>query len=487
MQNHRKIRAHRQRGATLLELILVMGLVSLGTVLAFEARQADFEQQQARVVGTQLSTYNNAVRNYIAKNPDVGSSVKSGSAWLKNTTCGGPFAKGQEFLSCDFPSATVANPINFGTLALTTQIDTTGSFPNKRVTATTTTGSFSLAHAGALEIRSDLAGIAALTAASSTLTGVQSSSAGLTPYGAATDARFRSNPQDAKITMTASNIAEQDVWLRTDGANRMHAPLRFDGASASSRTIEGASRIQNLAGEILYLGTPTGKTPLTAARVVADANTEILGELRVRESLNADGSINARGDLTTQNNLTVAGTATVQNNIEGRSNINAAGSIAAGGSISAKGAIRGTIFYDENDERFQMDPTGTSVLNNVQSNNINNLGALNSQGRITAGEYISINGIANEGWGCDSNGTLGRDASGKTLSCQNGRWASNSVQPSCQAITIPGYANPDVTTYACPVGYTKTGWDTTGSGWRGGNSGAIIGQNDYAVVFCCKF
>ncbi|MGK8983751.1 shufflon system plasmid conjugative transfer pilus tip adhesin PilV, partial [Pseudomonas aeruginosa] len=44
------------------------------------------------------------------------------------------------------------------------------------------------------------------------------------------------------------------------------------------------------------------------------------------------------------------------------------------------------------------------------------------------------------------------------------------------------------TTYACPAGYTKIGWDTTGSGWRYSRTpGIVVGQNDYATVFCCKF
>ncbi|PMW27263.1 shufflon system plasmid conjugative transfer pilus tip adhesin PilV, partial [Pseudomonas sp. FW305-3-2-15-A-R2A1] len=67
-------------------------------------------------------------------------------------------------------------------------------------------------------------------------------------------------------------------------------------------------------------------------------------------------------------------------------------------------------------------------------------------------------------------------------------WKSNSRPASCIAITIPGYSTNDVTTYACPFGYAKVGWDTTGSGWRNSSTaGVIIGQNDYATIFCCQF
>lgn len=55
-------------------------------------------------------------------------------------------------------------------------------------------------------------------------------------------------------------------------------------------------------------------------------------------------------------------------------------------------------------------------------------------------------------------------------------------------LNIPGYSSNDVTTYSCPAGYTKLGWDTTGQGWRSSSTpGLIIGQNDYATVFCAKF
>ncbi|MFU4736256.1 shufflon system plasmid conjugative transfer pilus tip adhesin PilV, partial [Pseudomonas aeruginosa] len=61
--------------------------------------------------------------------------------------------------------------------------------------------------------------------------------------------------------------------------------------------------------------------------------------------------------------------------------------------------------------------------------------------------------------------------------------------PTCEAFNIPGYDRPiDVTTYACPIGYTKIGWDTTGQGWRYSRTpGLTVGQNDWATVFCCKF
>lgn len=116
-------------------------------------------------------------------------------------------------------------------------------------------------------------------------------------------------------------------------------------------------------------------------------------------------------------------------------------------------------------------------------------GSVQSLGRASFGEYLQVDGIATEGGGCSPNGLIGRNAAGLTLSCQSGVWKSNGGgTPSCTALTIPGYVANDVTTYACPVGYTKIGWDTTGQNWRGASTpGIIIGENDYATIFCCQF
>lgn len=480
-----------QRGATLVEMMLVVSLLGVGSLLAFTEKQAEIEQQKAMLVGLQLSQYNNAIRNYIAKNDGISTMQRAGSTWLKNTSCGGPYAIGSEFLPCDFPSGTVANPIPFGMLTLNTSIEVTGAGDARRVSATTTTGEFYVPEGGALKARADLSGIAALTAASATQTGYQvGAGGGLTPYGAATDASYKSNPLDSRITMVAANKAENDVWLRTDGGNQMHAPLRFDSTDPLNRTIVGASRMQNFAGEVLYLGAPSGMSPATAASVIMDADTEILGSIRIRGNSTTDGSVAAGGNITSQAAVAATG------NIASQSSVSANGSVSAGGNVTTSGhvlagqSVQAQLFYDSNNTAFYVDPASTSVVNAVQSNSITNMGTVESKGRLYAQEYVALGAIATEGTGCSPNGLMGRDSTGKTLSCQNGVWASNGGStPTCQTFNVRGYGSPDVTNSpACPAGWLKMGWDTTGKDWRQSvTPGIIIGENDYAAVFCCKF
>jgi len=410
-----KIPMKNQHGFTLLELMLVIALSAIGTLMSFYSDQADLEQKAASEVGNVLFQYNNAVRSFLAKNNAVGNSTQFGSAWLKNTTCGGSLAVGAEYLPCSFPAATAASPTKFGRLSLSTSIVGTGTAPSRKVTATTTTTAYTLSHSGTPEIRSDLSGIAAITASSGGL--VNSSGTG---YKMATDASFSSNPQNATITMTASNNADQDIWLRTDGGNSMHANLNFDSTNPLSRQITGASRIQNLAAQAMYLGSPTGIAAVSGAGVVVDANAEVIGNLRVRNALVVDngaavaGNVSASGSMIAQGNVSAAASVTAGGNVS------ANGSVTAAGNVTAGGAVLAPIYYDSNNTGYYVDPAGTSSMNSVVTN------YLTSYGRVNANEYLAIGGYASPGGGCAPNGLIGRDAKGAIISCQNGVWASNS-------------------------------------------------------------
>ena len=115
-------------------------------------------------------------------------------------------------------------------------------------------------------------------------------------------------------------------------------------------------------------------------------------------------------------------------------------------------------------------------------------GTLASQGRTDVGSYLYLQAESQVGWSCSQPGLISRTAAGVPLSCQGGVWKAVSSQPKCMNITIDGYNPNDVTTYACPAGYTKVGWDSTGSGQRPSSTpGTIIGANDFANIFCCQF
>jgi type II secretory pathway pseudopilin PulG len=480
----------RQRGVTLVELILVVGLLSAMTLLSFYEKQYDLEQAKARIVGSMIFQYNNAVRESLSTDIPASSATYVGSSWLKSSACGGLLPPGQEYLPCSFPMATTVNPVPFGNLAFTTAVAVSGTPPNRQYIATTSTSAFTVGDSpAAMKVRADLSGIAVLAAASAIGGGIQSSGGGASPIAATSDARFTSDPQTGIMTFISSNNAATDVWLRTDGGNSMHKTLNFDGSAFADRQIAGASRIQNLAGQALFLGSGSGLTAVTAAGVVVDTNAEILGGFRVRGSSQVDGNefvngaISANGQITSNANV-VAGVGVIgrwfsdgddgnyyldpngtsrQNSVLANTSyaavfydINNSAFYVQPASTSRLNAVQSNveysgIYYDINNTGYYVQPSQTSRMNAVMANtsfasifyDINNTGYyvqpassshlnglvsnnIYNAGRVEIGEFLQLDAVSTVGWGCSPNGLQSRDATGKLLSCINGLWAAGS-------------------------------------------------------------
>ena len=387
----------RQGGVTIIELILVIGLMSVITLLSFYDRQLDLEQAKARQVGGILFQYNNAVRSALAQGAVTSNIRLNGTDWLKNNSCGGDHAVGAEFLSCDFPAATVDDPIKFGRLSLSTAISVTGTAPNRKVIATTITSPFSLIdRVGAPKVRADLAGLASISAASALGSGYKSAGVdGFSPYTAVTDSSYKSDPLSARITVVASNNANNDVWLRTDGGNKMRSAIVFEGVDPEDRKIFGASGIENFTGQVLKIGSGSGLLATSNSGVVIDSGAEILGDFRVRKSLHVETMLSVNGD------------------------IDATGTITAEGNITSNKAVAAKIFYDADDNAFFLDPSQESILNDLTANTIA------SKGRLKTDEYLELVAVAVAGAICPQNGLVSRDSSGSLLSCKNGKWGAS--------------------------------------------------------------
>lgn len=405
-----------QRGLSLLEMIFVIGLAATATVLAFQDKKIEMEQMQARTAGGALFEYNNAVRAWLAQNPDPSPVTYSGSAWLKSTSCGGLLAVA--YLPCTFSDATVASPITYGRLSLQTIIEKSGVGAAQRVKATTITTPY-MNRGG--QARSDLSGLATIVAAAGS---TQSS----TPVLMSTDGSYKSDPFTAAITMVASNNASNDIWLRTDGSNTMNNNLRFKPENGGNlREIQNVSRIQNIALSALYLGNSGGA--LSGNSVIVEADQGLLGAMTISNQRGlADAVTVQRGNLRLQaGGITASGAISSGGSMTASGTISSGGAISSGGDISANGRVIGQssvesrsdmkapIFYDSNNTSYYVDPDATSVLNNLVVRN-----------RAEVGEYLLIQGVVVQGWGCSANGLLARDSSGKSMSCVNGIWNGSS-------------------------------------------------------------
>ena len=66
---------------------------------------------------------------------------------------------------------------------------------------------------------------------------------------------------------------------------------------------------------------------------------------------------------------------------------------------------------------------------------------LQTNGRLSVGEFAMFNGVANAGWGCSPSGLQGRDPSGGLLSCVNGIWKGAGGAPQLSTYSLQNYNN----------------------------------------------
>lgn len=213
-------------GFSMLELLLVaaIGISLYGVTMAVKVQDA--EQEGARRVGVEMGQYNNAVREYLsdlpgllAANPMSLPVTYSGTAWLKESACGGSAAKA--YLPCGFADSPRAFGIGDYTTTLTGDGD--GSF-----TAVTKIGPIDINGT----LRGDLAG---QVARSADKTHPQTGD----PVWSPTFAGFvaNDNPEAGtgftlddlgSVYARASTHPNPDVWLRVDGTNTMLANLHMN-------------------------------------------------------------------------------------------------------------------------------------------------------------------------------------------------------------------------------------------------------------------
>ena len=382
-----------QKGFTLIEMLLVLGITVTVTLMALFNRTTDVEQAKARETGMLLFEYNNAARGWISNNIGAANANQVGTAWLKSTTCGGTGTVG--YLRCDFPLATASAPLVYGGISLSASITTTTVNGVVMTKVTTETSAFKVDN----QVRSDLSGIAALTAAAGSVSSA-------TPSVVGTDASFKSNASTSLITMVASNAQNLDAWIRTDGSNNMLANLTFNAQStAQSRQIVGASRIQSLATDTLFLGAEGGAG--AGYQMVVDADKNMLGTQTVSNQRGLVSSLVAlKGNI-------VATTGSVT----ATANVTAGVDATAGANVVAGAAMQATAFYDANNTNYQVRPSSQSYLNTLSLDST----AIVS-GRATFQEMIDLANAATVGAGCSPNGMVSRNVSGQLLNCTNGAW-----------------------------------------------------------------
>lgn len=325
---------YRQAGFTLLELVLVIGIIAVMAITELQNKKIDFEQMQARKLGMELFRYNNAVQRAIAKNSATPTfaGTYTGIDWLKASTCGGPAGNTVGYLPCSFLSHT-GDETSVGRLSFSTEVSYSAT---DGMTAVTTMEKYVI---NGLTM-GDLSGLAALVASGAYVVKDQVAPPvnedGTVIYCLETPAPAvlaLCGAAREQIVLYARNLAPGNTWLRTDHGNLMSHTIEY-GASgavpssnaqlglvdASMRQIRNVARIYNIDSEggsnALILGNRIGAAARTTAQllnnsVIIDADEEVLGELRVLSDINTEGDVFVNdtdgdgngGNLTAQYNI----------------------------------------------------------------------------------------------------------------------------------------------------------------------------------------
>lgn len=159
--------------------------------------------------------------------------------------------------------------------------------------------------------------------------------------------------------------------------------------------------------------------------------------------LRRDGSLPMTGDLNLDkhniNNIqdfNAFGDGNVKGKINADGNIESKGEIIAGSWIRAKNGYGDVISIggdsSGNDyEIFLNTPKPLSIhglggdvktLRLAVSGSIASSGNIHADGRLSAGEYLSLKGVATIGQSCPDNSLIAKDATGAILACTNGLW-----------------------------------------------------------------
>lgn len=325
----------QQAGFTLLELVLVIGLIAIMAVTELQNKTIEFEQMKAKKLGMELFRYNNAVQRIVAKNSanPAFAGVYTGVNWLKADTCGGPAENDYGYLPCSFLSYT-NDTTSVGNLGFTTTITYTDE---DGMVARTVMDQYVVNG----QSMNDLSGLAALVAAGAYVVKDQP----MTPInedgtvvfcldGAPPALDQVCGGESDQIVMFARNVAPGNTWLRTDHGNLMSHTIEYGAAGAvptldsdlalidrSMRQIRNVARIYNVDAQegsnALILGSRIGADVRTTATflndsVIIDADQEIMGELLVLENITTQGDIfvedtdddGVGGNITAEHNIT---------------------------------------------------------------------------------------------------------------------------------------------------------------------------------------
>jgi len=297
--------ARRQRGETLIGLLLATGIAAAALGVAIEMQQRAQERLDAQHGGVLLAQTADGLRRLISAVPGnpamLPTGPQTGVNWLKPSTCGGLATNPpQGFVPCSFGD-------NFWTPAFQTTFTNVAGQIEARLTFVVP-AAYSRPRAGVL---ADI--IAEHANANLTTSVVNAPAPGFITPGFVTvmshvrqadnnlanRPAIRANTADAdfaRLVVSVSNHANTDAFLRTDGSNRMNAALNLSNndlingrnLQAQTAALSGAMT----ANAVNSATTLTAGTSVSAQnlQLAAGATGASLGGACASGNVAADGS-----------------------------------------------------------------------------------------------------------------------------------------------------------------------------------------------------
>nr|ULG17690.1 PilV [Serratia proteamaculans]ULG17771.1 PilV [Serratia proteamaculans] len=352
------------KGLSLISMAIVLGIVLIAAPIGLERYSNYVEEQTWVITATHLSTVSQGARRYVKDNYDtLLNQVKGGG----NVTVTGQILRDKGYLPTGF-SLTNNNTQNY-ILAVTRNPAQT----DKLVAFVLTAGGQDIAFKGQRYIAQNTSGLGGYIYPANIANGagggwqVNLSSLGLSGQSGHLAAYLTSD-----VLAVGAEESDRLYRFQVNGRpdlNKMHTAIDM-----------GANDLNN--ANAINAKTGNFSEDVTGKRVVAN------------EYVYSNGWISAKGDIKSDTGWLIT--------------------------KHGKGWLNedhgGGLYMDDNDWIKSINNKGIYTGGQLKG------GSVRADGRASVGEYLQLDGTANEGWGCSPNGLVGRTGDGALLYCQNGLW-----------------------------------------------------------------
>ncbi|ACX87547.1 putative type IV prepilin [Pectobacterium parmentieri WPP163] len=503
-----------QKGFSLLEITLVLGVGTAMAFIKFQDMKSDQENIIANTVGAQMKQMGEAVNRYISIRYDKLSTLTSSSSQSSD-----PGPRTCSANGCEITYQTLVNEgllpvsytgINAQKSSYKIMLKRDGGSPNYVINGLVIT---TLPWSEGNRVRYDLLGRAMQAA------GIDSGMTQSATVASGTAGQWTENQNSYSGINAAGLLAYRvgydssmySVYLRRDGTLPMTGDLNMGGQSINNAKDITASGDVNATSF-------NGSYGRFAKNVNVSEDLNVIGfstfgknvsmnsQLTVKNGINSENYISAK---TQSSKLQIGGGGTSDPNMI---LLNVSGG-AGDGYLSLNGNNNSSVKLDIwGSQRVRGD------LTLLGSNDGKTTGAISASGNIASsgivsGQYLQPVSISVAGSICSSNGLISKDSNGKVLSCVNGKWKAgdsdvavglylytsgqvNQGRPNCL------YSNSSTGVCSCPTGTESVGiaqstilsymrCSSSGSGGgSGGGGGGEGGRDDrcttnYYSIYAC--